>query len=143
MSLFDKKNRKRVTVYLDPEHLEAVERIQVGVGNGATQAEVLRFALGRGLPTIERSIEREREEAAQAELAAAQEFAEHVEAGTGNTPPGWARAQAEEEFEERTGARLVDVPQEDQVLELYRVNKRAWELVEADEADEAEASSGR
>ena len=135
MSLFDKKNRQRVTVYLDPEHLEAVKRIQVGVANGATQAEVLRFALDRGLPGIEESIiEREREKA-QAELAAAQEFAEHVEAGTANSPPGWARDQAEEEFVERTGTLLVDVPQEDQVLELYRVNKQAWELVEADEAE--------
>ena len=110
--------------------MEAIKRIQAEVANGAPRTEVLRFALDRGLPSIERSIEREAQEAAQ-------EHWEQVEAGIGNTPPGWARDLAEDESEERTGLRLTELPKEDQVLELYRVIKRAWELVEADEAGAA------
>ena len=136
-AVFDKRNRQMATLYLDPEHVEAIKRIQAEVANGAPRTEVLRFALDRGLPSIERSIEREAQEAAQKEIEAAQEHWEQVEAGIGNTPPGWARDLAEDESEERTGLRLTELPKEDQVLELYRVIKRAWELVEADEAGAA------
>ena len=71
MSLFDKQGRQRVTLYIDPEHVEAVERIQAAAGNGATLSEVLRFALDRGLPSIESTIEREAQEAARDEAEAA------------------------------------------------------------------------
>lgn len=132
MGLFEEPRKTRTTVYLDPDHLEAIERIQELAGNGANRSQVVRFALERGLRGLEVRLRRE---AGEQELEEAREHKRLAEAGIANTPPGWARDAAEGEIGElRDFAKdCDDITEDEEALWLYRVNKRAWELVEDDE----------
>ena len=92
-------------------------------GNGANRSQVVRYALERGLQGLEVKLRRE-----------AREHKRLAEAGIANTPPGWARDEAEGEIGElRDSAKDCDaITEDEEALWLYRVSKRAWQLVEND-----------
>ena len=143
MSLFEEPRKTRTTVYLDPEHLEAIERIRELAGNGANRSQVVRYALERGLKNIEARLRKEQEVQKADELQAAYEHAKQGELA--NNPGGaWIDEAVGELGELRDVANDPDAPTEDErMLHEYRVFRRAWELRDADEADAHTSSHTR